>query len=106
MRYGLLNDIRPLDKTVLRQTVQRYVALGLPATASHPQAIPEPKLEINLENQKQLLDKLKLTIDRPIIGFMPGAEYGPAKQWPAKYFNELAHSNLHGNDARRTTVLR
>src|SRR5690242_4682721 len=33
LRYGLLNDIRPLDKTVLTQTVQRFVALGLEADA-------------------------------------------------------------------------
>ena len=90
MRYGLLNDIRPMDKAVLRQTVQRYVGLGLPATPSAPANIPVPKLDVDIEKQKQLVDKLKLSIERPIIGFMPGAEYGPAKQWPVKYFNDLA----------------
>ena len=29
MRFGLLNDIRPLDKTKLKKTVERFVALGL-----------------------------------------------------------------------------
>ena len=46
MRYGLLNDIRPLDKTKLKKTVERFVALGLPKAgceknASLP-AIPQP----------------------------------------------------------------
>ena len=90
MRFGLLNDIRPLDKAILKQTVQRYVALGLPANAPLPPDVPLPKLDIDTENQKQLLEKLKLNVDRPIVGFMPGAEYGPAKQWPVEYFHELA----------------
>ena len=29
MRYGLINDVRPLDKTKLKKTVERFVALGL-----------------------------------------------------------------------------
>lgn len=88
-RYGLLNDIRRLDKTVLQQTVQRYVALGLPV-AARPPRIPFPKLDVDQDNQKRLITTLKLNTDRPTIGFMPGAEYGPAKQWPVEYFHELA----------------
>ena len=90
MRFGLLNDIRPLDKIILKQTVQRYVALGLPANTPLPPDVPLPKLNIDLDNQKQLVDKLNLEVDRPIVGFMPGAEYGPAKQWPVECFHELA----------------
>ena len=29
MRYGLINDMRPLERNVLTQTVQRFVALGI-----------------------------------------------------------------------------
>jgi heptosyltransferase II len=29
MRYGLINDVRPLDKTKLKKTVERFVYLGL-----------------------------------------------------------------------------
>lgn len=90
MRYGLINDIRSLDKKVLTQTVQRQVALGLPANASHPPAIPFPKLMINESNQVRLLEELELSLTKPVIGMMPGAEYGPAKQWPTTYFRGLA----------------
>ncbi len=87
MRYGLLNDIRPLDKTVLTQTVQRYVALGLPADSELPPPIPSPRLMVDEENRERLLDELELRGEGKAIGLMPGAEYGPAKRWP--YYAEL-----------------
>jgi len=90
MRYGLLNDIRPLDKSVLTQTVQRFVALGQESSAPLPPPIPEPRLRIDAANQQRLLAALDLTLERPAIAFMPGAEYGPAKQWPLAHFAELA----------------
>jgi heptosyltransferase-2 len=90
MRYGLLNDIRPLDKSVLTQTVQRFVALGQENSAPLPPRIPEPRLRIDAANQQRLLAALDLTLERPAIAFMPGAEYGPAKQWPLAHYAELA----------------
>lgn len=90
MRYGVINDMRDLDKQVLTQTVQRQVALGLPENADQPPAIPYPKLDVDEDSQKRLLADLNLNLDKPIVGMMPGAEYGPAKQWPIPYFLELA----------------
>ncbi|MDH3355590.1 MAG: lipopolysaccharide heptosyltransferase II, partial [Chromatiales bacterium] len=90
MRYGLLNDIRPLNKKVLTQTVQRYVALGLDRNSPLPPKTPFPKLRVDRENQQRVLQKLHLNLERPVIGFMPGAEYGPAKQWPTSYYGKLA----------------
>ena len=89
-RYGLINDMRPLDKRVLTQTVQRYVALGFDRALNTAPPVPYPQLAIDTENQQVLLARLQLTLDKPVIGFMPGAEYGPAKQWPAQYYQELA----------------
>jgi heptosyltransferase-2 len=90
LRYGLINDMRVLDKEVLTQTVQRQVALGLPDNAQQPPDIPYPKLDIDVNNQQQLLKQFELTQDKPIIGMMPGAEYGPAKQWPITSYHDLA----------------
>lgn len=91
MRYGLINDMRPLDKAVLTQTVQRYVVLGLARDAAlPPESIPQPRLEIDGPNQRRLLAELELSLDRPIVGFMPGAEYGPTKRWPPESFARLA----------------
>lgn len=90
MRYGVINDMRSLNKAVLTQTVQRQVALGLPRTAEQPPAIAYPELQIDKDNQRRLLDELGLSLDKPVVGLMPGAEYGPAKQWPIAYYQELA----------------
>ena len=90
MRYGLLNDIRNLDKTILRQTVQRYVALGLRHNVVAPPHVPYPKLRVDKASQEGLREKFNLQPDKPIICIMPGAEYGPAKQWPINKYAELA----------------
>ena len=90
MRYGLINDMRDLDKSRLTQTVQRFVALGLSADASLPPPIPRPKLRSDSAQQQRLIDLLHLDLTRPVVAFMPGAEYGPAKQWPIEYYGELA----------------
>ncbi|MFO7604409.1 MAG: lipopolysaccharide heptosyltransferase II [Gammaproteobacteria bacterium] len=89
-RYGVINDMRALDKTTLTQTVQRYVALALAKTAPLPPAIPFPRLTVDRQNQQRLLRALQLTTDKPIIGLVPGAEYGPAKQWPMEHYRDLA----------------
>jgi heptosyltransferase II len=90
MRYGLLNDRRPLDKQALPMTVQRFVALGL---SPHPVQAPDiapPQLVADAENATRQLTRLGLNTERPAVAFMPCAEYGPAKQWPAAHFAQLA----------------
>jgi len=90
LRYLLINDMRKLDKKVLTQTVQRYVALGLPKGAPLPPEIPQPKLQVNRDNQARLRVALGLNLDRPVVAMMPGAEYGTAKRWPLERYGELA----------------
>jgi heptosyltransferase-2 len=96
MRYGLLNDIRPLDKTVLPMTVQRFVALGLPADAPLPPAISQPRLRVT-DGQKDAARQKFLGKTAPLLALCPGAEYGPAKCWPVEYFADVArHYIAHG----------
>lgn len=87
-RYGVINRRRTLDKQQLDQTVKRFVSLGLkqPGVPAH---IPFPRLRIDSENQHALKQRFGLP-DHHVIGIMPGAEYGPAKQWPLEYFHALA----------------
>lgn len=92
MRYGLLNDIRTLNREVLQQTVQRYVAHAYQNDTEVAPEIPFPALQVDNDNQRQLLDKLCLKLDKSVACMMPGAEYGPAKQWPIEYYAKLAAS--------------
>ena len=91
MRYGLINDIHSLDKNILKQTVQRYVALGINDDTDQTPTIPFPKLTVDENNLQRLLKELKLNLDKPVIAFLPGAEYGEAKRWPIEYYAELAN---------------
>jgi len=91
MRYGLINDMRTLDKNLLNQTVKRFVALGLEAGESLPD-IPHPLLSASATDRQRAMDKFGLRSARPVVAMMPGAEYGTAKCWPVEYFAELAAS--------------
>jgi len=95
MRVGLINDIRPLDKTKLKKTVERFVTLGLNRKESLPEAIPNPQLSSSLQTAWILAHSLGiLETKSKILGLCPGAEYGEAKRWPAKYYAEVANHAL------------
>jgi heptosyltransferase II len=93
-RWGLLNDIRRLDKSVLTMTVQRFVALGLPKDADLPPEFPVPQLKTDLLARGRVIAKFGLTDSGSILALCPGAEYGPAKRWPAEHFAEVANAKL------------
>lgn len=88
MRSLLLNDRRMLDRSRLDQTVKRFIALGLAPGAPLPEP-PAPQLRIDADNRDALLARYALR-RAPAVAFMPGAAYGPAKQWPIEYFIRLA----------------
>lgn len=88
MRYGLLNDIRKLNKLILRRTVDQFVALGLPKNEPGQQ-VPNPRLKPG--PVEGALQRLKLEKSgHPILALCPGAEYGPAKLWPLEYYATVA----------------
>lgn len=91
LRYGLLNDIRPLDKSRLPMTVQRFVALGQAPDATLPEPLPRPRLASDPAHAQAILRKLGMDAPRvPILGLCPGAEYGPAKRWPEQHYADVA----------------
>lgn len=89
-RYGLLNDIRKLDRTRLASRVQEYLALGLQPNETLPTQPPYPSLRVDTAHYKALCSAYKLTTSRPVIGLAPGASYGPAKRWPVESHAALA----------------
>jgi heptosyltransferase II len=96
MRYGLINDVRPLDKTKLKKTVERFVFLGLDKNQSFPKIIPNPQLSAKPEAAWILASGLGVKSSKnKILGLCPGAEYGEAKRWPAEYYAEVAIEALN-----------
>ena len=94
MRYGLVNDLRLLDKQQLTMTVQRFISLGDVDGALLPE-IPEPKLVVESARAEQSLSSVGLQRPRgQLLVLCPGAEYGPAKQWPSEYFAAVAKAKI------------
>ncbi|MEN3032395.1 lipopolysaccharide heptosyltransferase II [Chromobacterium amazonense] len=89
-RYGLLNDARELDEQELPMMVERFCALAEDKRSALPRPIPNPQLSTDPATQRQVAARLGLDLTRPAVAFCPGAEYGPAKRWPARHFAELA----------------
>ena len=95
MRYGLLNDARQLDKSHLTMTVQRFVALGLPSDSREIPQIPVPRLQVDQAAAEQAMQALRMgEKQKPVLALCPGAEYGPAKRWPEKYYADLASHKM------------
>ncbi len=98
MRYGLINDVRSLDKTKLVKTVERFVALGLDKDENLPNIIPNPQLISSLKSAWILACGAGILKNKnKILGLCPGAEYGAAKRWPAEYYAEVAREALNKN---------
>ncbi len=75
--------------------VERYVALaydkGVMRSAKDlPQPLRLPQLQVNDGEKSQTCNAFGLSSERPMIGFCPGAEFGPAKRWPHYHYAELA----------------
>lgn len=101
MRYGLLNDLRP-NKKSFQYMVERYVALAHPksemidsSSLGGLDALPRPKLAIDSDIQQATLTKFSLSTDKPVLGLCPGAEFGPAKQWPVEHYAAVANEMIN-----------
>lgn len=94
-RYGLLNDWRRLDKARYPRMLDRFCALALPANAPPTTDLPLPRLQVTADSVVQTLQALQLTAPtQPVLILCPGAEYGPAKRWPASHFAAVARAKL------------
>jgi len=90
MRWGLLNDVRKLDKARYPLMIERFMALAHAPGADLPQPYPRPSLQIEAGSRDAALAKFGLALDRPVLALCPGAEFGEAKRWPAEHYAEVA----------------
>ena len=91
-RYGLINVRHTLDKAALPLMVERFAQLAEAPGAALPKPIFYPKIRSTAADQLKTLTELGLERPARIVAFCPGAEYGPAKRWPATHFASLAKS--------------
>ena len=93
-RYGLINDIRRLKKKSYPLMVQRFAALALAKDTILPKSVVPPALKSSKDRAVDLIKKLELNCDRKILVLCAGAEFGPSKHWPAKYYAEVASNRI------------
>jgi len=89
-RYGLLNLVHKLDQAKLPLMAERYAMLAESPGAALPRPLPQVRIQADPVNTARTTARLGLDRSRPVAVFCPGAEYGPAKRWPARYFAVLA----------------
>ena len=89
-RYGLINVRHTLDKTALPLMVERFAQLAESPGAPLPRPVSHPKIQSTAADQEETLTALGIERPPRIAAFCPGAEYGPAKRWPAAHFAALA----------------
>lgn len=96
-RWGMVNDIRKLDKKALPMTVQRFVALGQARDAAPRRldSIPAPLLSVNQTEVTAVLKKKAISKQSSVLVLCPGAEFGVSKQWPVSHYAELANYYLN-----------
>ncbi|HEX4044237.1 MAG TPA: lipopolysaccharide heptosyltransferase II [Gammaproteobacteria bacterium] len=94
-RYGVVNDLRVLDKKRYPLMVEQYIALGLPPNAPLPQPYPIPTFSVSKASQDAMLVKHNpIWRNRPVLVMCPGAEFGPSKRWPAEYYAQVANQKI------------
>ena len=93
MRFGLLNDLRTLDEEALPLIVERFAALAQPAGEALERPLPLPRLAIDAARRDAAVAKFGLGGTAPVLALAPGAEFGPAKRWPARHFAALARAH-------------
>lgn len=95
MRWGLLNDVRYLDKAKLPLMIQRFAALGIAKDEVLPTELPWPSLQVSTASVTASLATLSMMRPtKPVLALCPGAEFGPAKRWPATYYAQVAQAKI------------
>ena len=92
-RYGLLNRRFRLDKQALPRMVDRFLALAPDVpVAKITTAGAIPALRVAPHAFTDVCHLLDLARGDRLAILCPGAEYGPAKRWPAEHFAALART--------------
>lgn len=89
-RYLLVNKRHHLNKTALPKMVERFAILAQAPGTPLTRPVANPRLLSSDEQQTKTLNTLGIAKPEKVAILCPGAEYGPAKRWPAEHFAALA----------------
>jgi heptosyltransferase-2 len=103
-RYGLINRRHTLDKPRCRRWPSASPSSPKRPARRLPRPLPHPRLTSSREQQRHDARRAGHRLPEKIAVFCPGAEYGPAKRWPARHFRRagrcLARARLRRLAAR------
>ncbi len=88
-RYWLINRMHEDRGEHRPPMVDFYSRLAFEPGSRLPPA-PDPVLQRDSAAEQAARERLGLSDDDPLIVLCPGAEYGPAKRWPARHYAALA----------------
>lgn len=101
-RYLLINRMH--DGAGARDgMIHFYARLAFPPGQALPAPVASPELARFPERERAVREQLGLADDDPVIVLCPGAEYGPAKRWPARHYAALC--SLIGAEWPETTIV-
>ncbi|MGH8706085.1 MAG: lipopolysaccharide heptosyltransferase II [Burkholderiales bacterium] len=89
-RYGLLNLPYQRGAQAREPMALRYARLSEPPGTAPKEPLPEPRLRTDCSAVASTARRFGFAArPRWNVVFCPGAEYGPAKRWPAERYGEL-----------------
>ncbi len=103
LRWGLINQALPNPSRAHRPPMSlHYFALSNQSSNTPL----EPRLSLAPEVLKPTVEKLQaLKAHQSLFVICPGAEYGPAKQWPTAHFADLAKRIAEENPQHLALIL-
>ena len=103
MRYGLLNVMHHDDQPP-RPMVPFYAALA--HDPSLPLAkVPRPRMQVGGDKIAAVCAKTGIALNRPLVVFAPGAEFGAAKRGPSAQLAQLAQAIIAADPHAQVALL-
>jgi heptosyltransferase-2 len=99
MRYGLVNRMHH-DSVPPLPMVPFYAAL-----ASSGELVPRPSMLVEPGAKAAVCQRLGIATNKALVVFAPGAEFGPAKRWPAAHFASLAQAIIAQDPGAQIALL-
>jgi len=103
-RFGLLNRRLAIPDPAMPM-VRRYATLASLAGIELPATLAEPRLHVTPADLSRTRLEFGLESAETLYAFCPGAEFGPAKRWPAGHFARLADLLLQEHPHARILLL-